>query len=88
MIEDFNGRVAVVTGGASGIGKAIAAASKAAGMTVFIADVEKAVLDATCEELRVDGNRPTSPTRRPWSRWLRTSAAGSETAMCCSTKPA
>lgn len=55
MIDDFSGRIAVVTGGASGIGKAIAAASKAAGMTVIIADVEQAALDATCEELRVDG---------------------------------
>ena len=57
MIEDFNGRVAVVTGGASGIGKAIAAASKAAGMTVFITDVERIALDKTCEELAVDGKQ-------------------------------
>ncbi len=55
MIEDFNGRVAVVTGGASGIGKAIASASKAAGMTVVIADVEQSALTATCEELGVEG---------------------------------
>jgi NAD(P)-dependent dehydrogenase (short-subunit alcohol dehydrogenase family) len=55
MIEDFTDRIAVVTGGASGIGKAIASASKAAGMTVFIADVEQAALTATCEELGIDG---------------------------------
>lgn len=38
MEEHFNGRVALVTGGAQGIGKAIACALLAAGMRVAIAD--------------------------------------------------
>ena len=54
-MKDFQGRVAVVTGGASGIGKALAKALLAAGAKVVIADVEKAALDAACAELRGGG---------------------------------
>jgi len=50
-MKDFRDKVAVVTGGASGIGKALAKAFVAAGAKVVIADVEKGALDATCAEL-------------------------------------
>jgi NAD(P)-dependent dehydrogenase (short-subunit alcohol dehydrogenase family) len=50
-MKDFKDRVAVVTGGASGIGKALAKAFLGAGARVVIADVEKDALAATCEEL-------------------------------------
>jgi NAD(P)-dependent dehydrogenase (short-subunit alcohol dehydrogenase family) len=50
-MEQLEGRVAVVTGGASGIGRALAAAFVAEGMRVVIADVEPAALDATVAEL-------------------------------------
>ena len=50
-MKDFTGRVAVVTGGASGIGKALAKAFQAEGMRVVIADVEQAALEATAAEL-------------------------------------
>jgi NAD(P)-dependent dehydrogenase (short-subunit alcohol dehydrogenase family) len=47
----FRGRVAVVTGGASGIGKALARAFLGEGMKVVIADVEEPALRATEKDL-------------------------------------
>jgi len=52
-MQELAGRVAVVTGGASGIGKAMAARFAAAGMRVVIADVEEGPLGATADELGV-----------------------------------
>jgi NAD(P)-dependent dehydrogenase (short-subunit alcohol dehydrogenase family) len=56
-VDDVRGKVAVVTGGASGIGRAMATRFKAAGMEVVIADVEEPVLAATADELGVVGVR-------------------------------
>jgi NAD(P)-dependent dehydrogenase (short-subunit alcohol dehydrogenase family) len=50
-MREFRGRVAVVTGGASGIGKALARAFLGEGMKVVIADVEAPALEATAKEL-------------------------------------
>ena len=50
-MKDFRDRVAVVTGGASGIGKALAKAFKADGAKVVIADVEQSALDRALGEL-------------------------------------
>ncbi|MBW2293266.1 MAG: SDR family NAD(P)-dependent oxidoreductase [Deltaproteobacteria bacterium] len=55
-MQDFQDRVAVVTGGASGIGKALAKAFLAAGAKVVLSDVEVSALDATCAELKADGD--------------------------------
>ena len=54
---ELNGKVAVVTGGASGIGRAMAARFAAAGMHVVIADVQRDALDATAAELGLHGVR-------------------------------
>ena len=53
--DDLAGRVAVVTGGAHGIGRGIVEALLADGVRVVIADIETPVLDATVAELASRG---------------------------------
>lgn len=53
-IDNFSGKVAVVTGGAGGIGKGIVKALLGEGAKVVIADVEQSALDATLAELNTD----------------------------------
>ena len=55
MIEDLAGKVAVVTGAASGIGRATATAFAGQGMQVVLADIEKDALEATASDLRALG---------------------------------
>jgi len=50
-MEQLGGKVGVVTGGASGIGKAIAEAMIAEGMTVVISDIQADRLQATADEI-------------------------------------
>jgi NAD(P)-dependent dehydrogenase (short-subunit alcohol dehydrogenase family) len=50
-LKNLSGKVGVVTGGASGIGKAIAAAMIAEGMNVVLADVEAGRLQAAADAL-------------------------------------
>jgi NAD(P)-dependent dehydrogenase (short-subunit alcohol dehydrogenase family) len=50
-MDELTGKVAVVTGGASGIGLALARRFATEGMQVVIADVEKDALDAAAEQL-------------------------------------
>jgi NAD(P)-dependent dehydrogenase (short-subunit alcohol dehydrogenase family) len=50
-VKEFDGRVAVVTGGASGIGLAMARRFVAEGMKVVVGDIEKAALDDAVEAL-------------------------------------
>ncbi|MBS1873646.1 MAG: SDR family NAD(P)-dependent oxidoreductase [Acidobacteria bacterium] len=54
-MNDFRGRVAVVTGGASGIGLALARRFAAEGMKVLIADIEESALNAAVRSLADEG---------------------------------
>ena len=54
-ITEFDGKVAVITGGAAGIGRAMARRFGSAGMKLVLADIETAVLDATVAEFQAEG---------------------------------
>lgn len=54
-MQDFEGKVAVVTGGASGIGLAMATRFAAEGMRLVLADIEEAVLEEAAAGLRETG---------------------------------
>ena len=51
MIKDFEGKVAVITGGAMGIGLGLAKAFANRGMKLVLADINKNALDKVSEEL-------------------------------------
>jgi NADP-dependent 3-hydroxy acid dehydrogenase YdfG len=51
MIKDFEGKVAVVTGAASGIGRSLAIAFANRGMKVILADINKEALEEVAQEL-------------------------------------
>lgn len=54
-MQTFDGRVAVITGGASGIGFGLAERAAKEGMTVVIADIEDGPLEAAASSLRERG---------------------------------
>lgn len=51
-MQQFEGRVAVVTGAASGSGFALAERAATEGMIVILRDIESGPLDAAAERLR------------------------------------
>src|SRR5580700_5423255 len=54
-MSSYDGRVAVITGGASGIGYAIAQRAGAEGMTVVLVDIDSAALDDARARLNAGG---------------------------------
>ncbi len=56
-MQDFNGKTAFVTGGASGIGFALAKAFLQAGMNVMLADIEESALERALASLAIYDNR-------------------------------
>ncbi len=60
-MREFTNKVAVVTGGASGIGKALAAKCLDEGMQVVLADVEEDALAKTAEEFQAAGSNSVLP---------------------------
>jgi NAD(P)-dependent dehydrogenase (short-subunit alcohol dehydrogenase family) len=54
-VENLQGKVAVITGGASGIGKAVAAQAASEGMRVVVADIEETALKEVENELSATG---------------------------------
>ncbi|NVM45079.1 MAG: SDR family NAD(P)-dependent oxidoreductase [Candidatus Lokiarchaeota archaeon] len=55
MIKDFEGKVAVITGAASGIGRGLAFGFAKRGMKIVLADIDKVNLDKVAKELEEIG---------------------------------
>lgn len=56
-MKEFQGKVAVVTGGASGIGRALAGHAAQLGMKVVLADIEAGALQRASQELEASGTQ-------------------------------
>ncbi len=54
-MQDFKGKVAVITGGASGVGRAIGERLGREGVKLVLADIEQGALDKTVAELKAKG---------------------------------
>ena len=65
-MQDLKGKTAFITGGASGIGLAMAEAFGREGMNVMLADIEATVLAAAVDQLR--GKQIRAGQMITWSR--------------------
>lgn len=54
-MQDFNGKVAIITGGASGVGRSLAFALGRLGAKIAIGDVDKAALEQVQADLSAEG---------------------------------
>lgn len=77
-MQELRGRVAVVTGAASGMGLALARRFAAEGMKLALADVEGPALDAAAKEL-AEGGAEVLARRTDVSRWEDVDALAGET---------
>ncbi|OOK70787.1 short chain dehydrogenase family protein [Mycobacterium kansasii] len=92
-MRDLQGKVAVVTGGAGGIGRAMGRRFGQEGMKVVLADVLAEPLGAATRELadagiEVAGSSPTLPTIPRSSHWPGRRSANSARCTWCATTPA
>jgi NAD(P)-dependent dehydrogenase (short-subunit alcohol dehydrogenase family) len=56
-MKELRGRVAVITGGAAGIGRATALALAREGMHIVLADLDEAGLARVCDEVKASGQK-------------------------------
>jgi len=54
-MKDFTGKVALITGGASGVGRSLAFALGRKGARIVLGDVDRSALDATLDNLHAEG---------------------------------
>ena len=62
-MQDFTGKVAVITGAASGIGRALTEKCLAEGMQVVMADIEEKALQQAVKELQSTGQNAILPVK-------------------------
>ena len=62
-MQEFEGKVAVITGAASGIGRALTEKCLAEGMQVVMADIEENALQQAAEELQAAGKNAILPVK-------------------------
>ena len=62
-MRDFRGKIAVITGGASGVGRAIGARLAREGARVVLADIDQAKLDATAAEIGAEAGMTVDVTK-------------------------
>jgi len=60
QIPDFTGKVALITGGGSGIGRSTAMAFATAGASVVVADIDHGALDLVVKDIEAAGGRATA----------------------------
>jgi NAD(P)-dependent dehydrogenase (short-subunit alcohol dehydrogenase family) len=62
MAKDLSGKVAVITGGAGGLGKALGEEMAARGCYLVLADINRDLLEATAAALRASGSQVDART--------------------------